>query len=313
MEMLVAGIAAILGLTGVTLALQSKALPSEADMKKAKDKLDQNPVDPDANTVVGKYLAFVQGDYSSAMPYLVHSADKTLKTLAEHELEPMDTAPQKVGLGDEWIVASKSFPALSKIFFDRAGQLYASAWPSLDSAWRERSREQGKKISAARPPGGVRRGLPSGWQAETGLAGAKPPMLDGAIARSGSYSIKLVPGDEKIQNSVSALKSDLIPISGKTVEISAFIRSDGTEGAADRLFAYFFDQNGAGIGTIQSFAPVDTPFWTFVSAKADVPSTAVRLQVGVSMASKKGNIWVDDLSVKMSGKEMLKNNSFEDR
>ncbi len=62
------------GLIGLAALLQSKAsLPSEADYKKALDKLKTTPADPDANTTAGKYVAFVLGDYETGMKYLANS------------------------------------------------------------------------------------------------------------------------------------------------------------------------------------------------------------------------------------------------
>src|SRR6267142_2580604 len=84
MELLLLGLA---GLGGLALLLQQKPLPTKEDAEKAFAVLGKDPTDPDANTVFGKYKAFVIGDYDGAMPYLVHSKDITLKTLAEHELD----------------------------------------------------------------------------------------------------------------------------------------------------------------------------------------------------------------------------------
>lgn len=307
-------LAAVAGVAGVALLLQSKQpLPTEAEYKKAQDKLTATPEDPDANTIVGKYVSFVVGDYQNGMMFLEKSSDKTLKTLAQHERAPLytDTAPKKVSMGDEWVVAAKQFPALFRIFYDRASQWYATAWPDLEGPWKDKAREQGKKLAASRPPGGAKKGLPTGWQAEAGIGGAKPPILDGSLAHTGSYSVKVVPGDDKVKGSWSAVKSDPVQVSGKTIEISAYVLSDGTEGANDRLFVNVFDQGGVGFGTFGPFVPTDTPFWTHIYIKADLPANTFRIQAGVAMLSRKGNIWVDDLSVKIDGKEVIKNGSFE--
>jgi len=305
---------ALAGLGGLVLFLQSKPLPSKADADKASAVLDKDPTDPDANTVVGKYKAFVTGDYDAAMPYLVHSSDKTLKSLAEHELDSTytQTAAQKVGMADEWVAAAKKFPVLSKIFYDRANQWYVSAWPDLDNAWKQKAREQGKKLSAARPAGIQRKGLPQDWIADPGMAGT-PTTLDGSISRAGSYSAKLSPPDEKVKGSYSAIRTDFFPITGKSAEISAYVRTDGTENTNDRLLVHWFDQNGVGIGTAPGVIPLDTPFWNRISVKADPPPTAVRALLYVVQYSRKGNIWLDDVSVKFDNKEAIKNGSFEDK
>lgn len=305
---------ALAGLGGLALLLQAKPLPSKADVDKATGILEKDPTDQDANTIVGKYKAFVIGDYDGAMPYLVHSSDKTLKSLAEHELDATytQTAAQKVGMADEWVAAAKKIPTLSRIFYDRAGQWYATAWPDLDNAWKLKVREQGRKLSAARPAGNSRKGLPQDWIADPGMSGT-PTTLDGLISRTGSYSAKLSPPDEKIKGSYSAIRTDFFPITSKTAEISAYVRTDGTENSSDRLMVHWFDQNGVGIGTAPAVIPLDMPFWNRISVKADPPQTAVRALLYVVQFSKKGNIWVDDVSVKFDNKEAIKNGSFEEK
>lgn len=304
MELILAGLA---GLAGLALLLQAKSLPSEEDFKKAQAKLGANPLDPDSNTTVGKYMAFVLGDYSNAMPYLVHSKDTTLKTLAEHELDATYTAlpAQKVGMGDEWVAAAKKLPALSRIFYDRASQWYIQGWPDLDPVWRGKLREQGARLSASRPPGPARKGVPTGWKIEGGT-----PSSDGSVARNGSYSIKM-PSDPKQE---VFFKSDAIQVvPNSKIEYSAFVRSDGTDNKTDQIILNFFDKDGrlAGVGGIP--IPVDVPFWNYVSGKSDVPPEAIFVKLGAAVRSKKGTLWVDDTSLKVDGKEVLKNPSFEEK
>lgn len=296
---------------GLALLLQQKPVPSQTDAEKALDKLAKDPLDADANTVAGKYKAFVMGDYDGAMPYLVHSKDTTLKTLAEHELDAAYTAlpAQKVGMGDEWVAAAKKFPALSRIFYDRAAQWYGLAWPALDGPWKAKLRIQGNKLAASRPAGGAKK-LPTGWVADPGLSGVLP-TADGTISRVGSYSGKVSPANAKVANSYSALKSDLIPVAGKEFEMATYVLTDGTEGGADRAYVLFFDQAGSQIKTEQTFIPTDHPFWKRLTIKGPIPPNAVRSQFAVVLNSKQGNLWVDDVTLKVDGKEILKNGSFE--
>lgn len=303
------------GLIGLAALLQSKAsLPSEADYKKALDKLKTTPADPDANTTAGKYVAFVLGDYETGMKYLANSSDATLRTLAEHENAPLYTANalQKAGMGDEWVAAAKTYPALFRIFYDRASHWYAAAWPDLDDVGKLKYRAQGRKLAASRPPGQARKLPVTGWVMDVGNAG-RPPVIDGNIARVGSYSAQLVPGDAKVPGSISAIRSALTPISGKKLEVTAFVYSDGTESAADRIMVRFYNNNNAMIGNPGAFYPVDTPFWVPVTIKTDIPADAVRVEFLGTLSSKNGNAWIDDVSMKADGREIMKNGSFEDR
>jgi len=304
---------ALAGIAGAALLLTPPSpLPSEADYKKSLEKLKTAPEDPDANTIAGKYIAFVLGDYPGAMPFLAKSSDQILRTLAEHERAPLytDSGPKKVGMGDEWVSAAKKFPALFRVFYDRASYWYAEGWPDLDPLWKMKTREQGLKLAAARPPGTSQKQLPTGWNPGTS-PGSRAPILDGTVSHVGSYSIKVLPSDEKIKNATSGFSTDLIPVSGKTIEVSAYVLADGTDSGNDHVYVNLFDQNGVGFSTIGPFIPMDTPFWQRVYTKADIPRNAARFQFGVSMASKKGTLWVDDVSVKLDGREALKGGSFE--
>jgi len=289
------------------LLAQSKPFPSDADFKKAQSTLAANPEDQDSSTLVGKYLAFVQGDFDAGLKYLAKSGEKPLKNLAEHENTPdyTDTPPKRVGMGDEWVAAAKASPALFRPFFDRASYWYAKAWPDLDALWKNKLREQATRLAAARPPGGSRKGLPSAWKTDMGS-----PALDCTVARSGSYSVKLA-GDPKTE---TFLKSELIPLTGKTIEYSAWVRSEATDSPNDQVGLNYFDKNGRFIGGAGVGVPVDLPFWIKVSGKTDTyPADTASIKIIVALRSGHGALWVDDMVLKIDGKDALKNGSFEDK
>lgn len=305
---------ALAGLAGLAVLLQSKSLPSVEDYEQAKRRLAVVPTDPAANTVAGKYLMFVQGDYKAGAAHLVLSDDKTLAALAEHDSNPTyaDSGEKKVGLGDEWVAAGKKYPPLSNIFYDRAAQWYIAAWPDLNGVWKDKTRVQGQKMAVARPKGGKKNALPSGWLAGVGKS-SRTPQLDGEVARSGSYSVRMMPADPTVKGSYSVLKTELFPLSGKALDFSAYTLSDGTENVGDLLYITFYGNDGKPKGTHRAFYPIDLPFWNRVSVKAAIPDTATRAQVVVERHSKNGTVWVDDFSVKVDGKEVLPNPSFEDK
>lgn len=308
MELLLAGLA---GLGGLALLLQSKALPSKADAEKAFEALDKNPTDPDANTVFGKYKAFVQGDYNAAMPYLVHSKDATLKTLAEHELDEKHTAThlQKVGMGDEWVVAAKKFPALNKIFYDRASYWYAAAWPSLDGLWLQKVQQQLQKLHqnmAVPDPKGA--SVPGGWKLidPNQKSGATPKA-----ARTGRMAYQAVAG--KIPPAEYSMLEQQIPVvAGKTYDLSAFALTDGTD-AIDYVSFVTFGQGGAMNGIKVLYLPRNEPWWHYVKTSFVAPADSNNLVIHLGVKSTKGNIFVDDISVKDGEKELVKNGSFEDK
>lgn len=305
---------AIAGLAGLALLLQQKALPTQEDALKAAEKLETDPNDQNANLTVGKFRAFVVGDYKGAMPFLSRSGDATLKTLAEHEMDPQHTmtAAQKVGMGDEWVVAARKFPALSRSFFDRASQWYIAAWPNLDGLWKEKAREQGTKMAVARPLGTSRKGLPRKWQVSNVIAPI-PPTLDGSVAHMGSHSIKIPAADPKISTSDNGIQSDPIPFAGQNIEYSAYVRTNKTERQDDQLYISFFDETGGLVQISAEKIPSDVPFWNHVSGKLKAPANAASVRLGAVVRSKKGIAWVDDMSIKVDGNEILPNPSFEER
>lgn len=79
------------GRTAKTLLALSIALLTAAGqdvkvldaVKKAELKLAEKPDDPEANLTLGKYLAFVKGDWEGAIPHLSMGSDAILKAAAE--------------------------------------------------------------------------------------------------------------------------------------------------------------------------------------------------------------------------------------
>lgn len=309
---------ALLGIAGVTglmaLLAPPSSLPSETDYKKALDKLATTPEDQDANTVVGKYLAFVLGRYDDAMVYLAKSGDKTLRTLAEHERAPLyaDTAPQKVGMGDEWVTAAKSFKPLYKIFYDRAAFWYAGAWDELKGQplWGEKLRERLQKIyllnSAAAAPKQI--ACPSGWKCP--IAETKAGRSN-ATARSGQFSLAIT-GWKSPLPAYGAVEQYVDVKPGK-YKVSGWVISDGTD-ADDSFLVNVQNANGTNLQLIPVVFNPDKPWWRRLEAEVTVPAQGVRMGLAVVVGSKQGMIYVDDISIKGSdGKELAKNGSFEEK
>jgi hypothetical protein len=233
------------------------------------------------------------------------SSDQTLKPIFDHETTPgyTESSLQKIGMGDEWVAAAKKLPSFRVQLYDRASEWYVKAWPDLDPFWKTRAREQGARMAASRSPGVSGKRLPSGWNSSMGAA-----FLDGTVARTGSYSIRIPGGKGE-----TYFGSDPIPLTGKTVEVSVWVRSDGTDSHNDVITIYLLDKNKRGLDSDRFNAPMDTPFWVRVTGKKDAIRDAAFVGVGVAVRSGSGNVWLDDYSMKIDGKEVLKNPSFEER
>lgn len=306
MEVLIA----LAGIGGIAALLMSpQVLPSEADFKKAQDKLKVTPDDPDANTISGKYLAFVLGNYDDGMTYFTRSADKTLRTLAEHERAPLyvDTAPKKIGMADEWVVAARDYKPLYRTFYDRASTWYELAWPDVDGIWRDKLRERGRKLLSVPRPGAIKAGAPTGWTTSD-----QKIFIDSTVAHNGEKSVKIDGGKDKNRWGNQGITTPLLVAPKGKVVFSAWVASDGTNDANDRIVMTFFGQNGNYAGNTGPFLPIDSPFWHRVEVKFDIPKEVARFNVGIGLWSTKGTLWVDDVSVKSEdGKELIDNGSFE--
>jgi hypothetical protein len=310
-ELFVALAGAAIGATA--LLLQSKPLPSADDLKKAQAKLATNPDDPDANKVVGKYLAFVTGDYTAAMPYLSKSGDKVLKPVADHELDPTytDTPLKKIGMGDDWTIAARSYPQIARILYDRSAFWYAQSWPFVDGVWKDKLREQMRKLfqNAGVPDPKGLSAAPSGWKNIDTAQKAGPTTK---AAHSGRVSFQVV-GSKKIPDQVVSLEQALTAIPGKTYEFSAWVMSDGTDSTNDVISAVFFGPNANMMGVSILLIPQDQPWWHKVEGSFLMPAGAAILQIHVGVASRVGSLFIDDISLRVDQKEMLQNGSFENR
>lgn len=310
MELLLAAAA---GIAGIAAFLQSKApLPTEADFKKAQEKLVSDPGDPDASKVAGKYLSFVLGDYEKGIPLLAVSSDKTLKALADHELDKsyVATPLQQIGMGDEWIAAAKTAPALNKIYYDHAAQAwYSRAWPALDGVWLDKTREQLRKLFQNPAIPDPRTALaPTGWKLVDANVRASQTSKS---SRNGKMSFQVAAGKNPAAQYV-VLEQTLTAAAGK-YKFSAWVLSDGTDSAKDQVTAVWFGQGSKMLGFTELTVPQDQPWWHHLETTFDVPPGAAILQIHIAPSSKAGNLYFDDISLKYGDKELVKNGSFEDR
>lgn len=104
-----------------------------AVVKAALQTLTQQPADPEANLVAGRYFTFVRGDWERGLPMLAQGSDDELRKLAESELaQPASGVAQAVLAGAWWMAAEKQEDSeLAALFRVRAGQWYRKAQPSL--------------------------------------------------------------------------------------------------------------------------------------------------------------------------------------
>ncbi len=100
--------------------------------------LRAEPVNPEANAAMGKYLCSVKGDWDRGVLMLALGNDTSLKALAENELDEL-TPKRPVQLGDAWWErAEKETGTIQKQTQARAAYWYREALPGLSGLARDR-------------------------------------------------------------------------------------------------------------------------------------------------------------------------------
>ena len=72
------------------------------EIQNAKKTLDEKPDDPAANSVVGKFLCFLKGEWYKGIPMLAHGNDSELRKVATKEVEGAKEAKGQAAIGDMW-------------------------------------------------------------------------------------------------------------------------------------------------------------------------------------------------------------------
>ena len=117
----------------------TKVVKACEDVKTAKVTLEKTPDDPDANTVVGKHLCFVKGDWDKGLPMLALGNDAVLKALTRQELQGAASSTEQIGLGDGWWELAEKEPETSqKQTRTRAAYWYRKALPGLSGLAKDR-------------------------------------------------------------------------------------------------------------------------------------------------------------------------------
>lgn len=291
------------------LALLGQGIPTEAEAKRAEARLAEKPDDSAANLTIGKYLAWSKGDWTGALEFIERGGDPILKKAFQADAAGGKTGPEMIGIGDSWIEAGDKRTELKKSCRERAIHWYAKAWPLVEDPWKLKLRLQLRKL-AAPPPGSEKSkksaGNPAGW------SGFHMAYLEAGFARSGVRSMRLIASrSEKSPDEYSGFSSISFPVTpGTKVAVSGWVFTDGTD--RDSHFdVRFFDSSGKFLGQRGPFAAADAPWWQYVSGEVDAPQEAVRVNLQISMTSFSGAFWVDDLSLKIDGKEFLQNGGFE--
>lgn len=121
-----------------------KTLQPQWDLaQKAKQTLESNPADSNANGVLGRWYGFYKGDWKRGVPLLAKSGNEKIKPVAEQELRAGNDATQKVAAADQWWdVAQKEVGPVADAIHLHAGDLYRGALPDLTSVLKKAAVEK---------------------------------------------------------------------------------------------------------------------------------------------------------------------------
>lgn len=89
-------------------------------------------------------------------------------------------------------------------------------------------------------------------------------------------------------------------------------RQRGDDGTPRGVFARYWSRFGKFLGQEGPSVPLDLPCWHKVSGELTTPEDTFLFDVSVQMWSTAGAFWVDDVSLKIEGKEVLRNGGFEE-
>jgi hypothetical protein len=91
-------------------------------------KLSTMPNDPEANTIVGRHTALVEGNWSKGLEQLAKGNDPKWKALAESDLAQPKDAPAQYKLATSWFEIAGTVPEDEKNHaFQRAKLWYEKA------------------------------------------------------------------------------------------------------------------------------------------------------------------------------------------
>ena len=110
----------------------------------ARKTLESDPDNPEANSVIGRYLCLLKGDWNEGLKRLAAGSEGPFKLAAELEQVPQ---PDAVLIADHWWDISQTLPGIAQVQAQRhAAGWYHQAMPTLTGLTKARVRQRLDKL-----------------------------------------------------------------------------------------------------------------------------------------------------------------------
>jgi hypothetical protein len=303
------GLARKLAASSTEKAIQAKTLEVKTIQREwgkarlAVKTLESSPDDEKANFAAGMFFSTAKGDWTRAIGHFRKGSDLALRELSELDAQGPADSQERVKLAERWIEKSKQVPK----FKERGVYWYKEAWPNLAGPDREKVRPRVAELQAVAIPQG-KEWTPattiSGWSFQAGSG------IGNRYAFSGKASAR-VAGDAGKRSWVMMERIPANP--GKEFTLTLYALSEGMQQSAGSANIYWYRADGTGLGGPRAPISADFPFWQKLEIKAVIPMDADKTAFDVVIDSPTGAIWIDDISLVVDGKNLIRNGSFEDR
>jgi hypothetical protein len=280
-------------------------LLAQDPVEKARKILEKTPDDPAANLTVGLFYAD-GAKWDLALPCFEKVKSADIRAAVEAEKKADGNQFTLVEIGDAWAKAIKAGPA-RQACFDRMNVHYAAAWDKLDDFGKAKLKERLTKLYA---PPATGKGSPeaiAGWGGVDGAA-ARVEVVAQRV-HAGNYALKLTPKD--LTKGTLAHSKAIPVVAGKKLEVSAWVLADGTDSASDSLKFAVRDTKDGFAWSVAGNVRADLPVWTRISGETVLPAGSLSVEVQIAFNSKAGAMFVDDISMKLDGKELMPKGTFE--
>jgi hypothetical protein len=122
-------------------------------IKKALDALKDNPDDPDANTLAGRWACFERRDWEKGLPNLAKSSNADLAKTAAKDIAGLPDAKGQLDVADAWWALAQKEESSSKTgMLTRAAYWYGRAQPNLVEADKSKADSRLKSIAGFDAP-----------------------------------------------------------------------------------------------------------------------------------------------------------------